>query len=131
MGDKGASWGNPAQAIDAGLVLVPEDRKSHGLFTSLSVRVNVTLPILSRLTRFGVVDSQAEDAVVESAKARLSIVMASADQEAQYLSGGNQQKVVLAKWLETHPAVVILDEPTRGVDVGAKFEIYKLMRQLE
>ncbi len=130
VGDKGASWGNPAQAIDAGLALVPEDRKSHGLFTSLSVRVNVTLPILSRLTRFGVVDSQAEDAIVEAAKARLSIVMASADQEAQYLSGGNQQKVVLAKWLETHPAVVILDEPTRGVDVGAKFEIYKLMRQL-
>ncbi|MDE2776514.1 MAG: sugar ABC transporter ATP-binding protein [Chloroflexota bacterium] len=130
VGDKGASWSNPAQAIDAGLVLVPEDRKLHGLFTSLSVRVNVTLPILSRLTRFGVVDSQAEDAIVEAAKARLSIVMASADQEAQYLSGGNQQKVVLAKWLETHPAVVILDEPTRGVDVGAKFEIYKLMRQL-
>jgi len=130
LGDKGASWSNPAQAIDAGLALVPEDRKSHGLFTSLSVRVNVTLPILSRLTRFGVVDSQAEDAIVEAAKARLSIVMASADQEAQYLSGGNQQKVVLAKWLETHPAVVILDEPTRGVDVGAKFEIYKLMRQL-
>ena len=130
VGDKGASWSNPAQAIDAGLVLVPEDRKSHGLFTSLSVRVNVTLPILSRLTRFGVVDSQAEDEVVDAAKARLSIVMASADQEAQYLSGGNQQKVVLAKWLETHPAVVILDEPTRGVDVGAKFEIYKLMRQL-
>ncbi len=130
IGDKGASWSNPAQAIDRGLVLVPEDRKSHGLFTSLSVRVNVTLPILSRLTRFGVVESQAEDEVVEEAKERLSIVMASADQEAQYLSGGNQQKVVLAKWLETHPAVVILDEPTRGVDVGAKFEIYKLMRQL-
>ena len=130
VGDKGASWSNPAQAIDSGLVLVPEDRKSHGLFTSLSVRINVTLPVLSRLTRFGVVDSQAEDDVVEAAKERLSIVMASADQEAQYLSGGNQQKVVLAKWLETHPAVVILDEPTRGVDVGAKFEIYKLMRQL-
>ena len=128
--DKRASWSNPAQAIDSGLVLVPEDRKSHGLFTSLSVRVNITLPILSRLTRFGVLDSRAEEAVVEQAKERLSIVMASGDQEAQYLSGGNQQKVVLAKWLETNPAVVILDEPTRGVDVGAKFEIYKLMRQL-
>ncbi len=129
-GVKGASWSNPAQAIDSGLVLVPEDRKSHGLFTSLSVRINVTLPILSRLTRFGVLQSLAEDEIVAEAKERLSIVMASADQEAQYLSGGNQQKVVLAKWLETDPAVVILDEPTRGVDVGAKFEIYKLMRQL-
>lgn len=129
-GKKGATWGNPAQAIESGLVLVPEDRKSHGLFTSLPVRVNITLPILSRLTRFGVLNSQAEDEIVEASKQRLSIVMASADQEAQYLSGGNQQKVVLAKWLETKPAVVILDEPTRGVDVGAKFEIYKLMRQL-
>ena len=129
-GAKGDSWNNPAQAIESGLVLVPEDRKSHGLFTSLSVRVNLTLPILSRLTRFGILQSQAEDEIVEEAKDRLSIVMASADQEAQYLSGGNQQKVVLAKWLETNPAVVILDEPTRGVDVGAKFEIYKLMRQL-
>jgi len=130
VGDKGPSWSNPAQAIESGLVLVPEDRKSHGLFTSLSVRVNITLPILSRLTRFGVVQSQAEDEVVGQAKERLSIVMAAADQEAQYLSGGNQQKVVLAKWLETDPVIVILDEPTRGVDVGAKFEIYKLMRQL-
>ena len=96
----------------------------------MSVRINVTLPILSRVTRFGVLQVQAEDAIVEEARQRLSIVMASPDQETQYLSGGNQQKVVLAKWLETNPAVVILDEPTRGVDVGAKFEIYKLMRQL-
>lgn len=130
VGDKSASWSSPAQAIGSGLVLVPEDRKSHGLFTSLSVRVNVTLPILSRLTKIGVIDSRAEDKLVEAAKERLSIVMASGDQEAQFLSGGNQQKVVLAKWLETNPAVVILDEPTRGVDVGAKFEIYKLMREL-
>ena len=129
-GKPGAAWSNPAQAIESGLALVPEDRKSHGLFTSLPVRVNMTLPILSRLTRFGVLNRLAEDEIVEAAQQRLSIVMASADQEAQYLSGGNQQKVVLAKWLETQPAVVILDEPTRGVDVGAKFEIYKLMRQL-
>ena len=78
-------------------MLVPEDRKSHGLFTSLSVRVNITLPILSRITRFGVLQSHAEDEVVAEAKERLSIVMASADQEAQYLSGGNQQKVVLGE----------------------------------
>ena len=127
---KGLSWHNPAQAIQAGLVLVPEDRKSHGLFTDLSVRVNVTLPVLRRVTRLGVLQREAEGAIVEAARKRLSIVMASPDQEAQFLSGGNQQKVVLAKWLETDPAVVILDEPTRGVDVGAKFEIYKLMRQL-
>ena len=127
---RSAKWKNPAQAIESGLVLVPEDRKSHGLFTDLSVRINVTIPILSRLTRFGVVQRDEESEVVDEAKQRLSIVMASADQEAQYLSGGNQQKVVLAKWLETDPDVVILDEPTRGVDVGAKFEIYKLMRQL-
>lgn len=130
VGDKSARWNNPAQAIASGLVLVPEDRKTHGLFTSLSVRINVTLPILSRITRFGVLQLRAEEEIVEETRARLSIVMASADQEAQYLSGGNQQKVVLAKWLETNPAIVILDEPTRGVDVGAKFEIYKLMRQL-
>lgn len=130
VGAKSASWSNPAQAIASGLVLVPEDRKSHGLFTSLSVRINITLPILSFLTRFGVLQGPVENKIVTEAQERLSIVMASADQEAQYLSGGNQQKVVLAKWLETDPAVVILDEPTRGVDVGAKFEIYKLMRQL-
>ena len=109
---------------------MPEDRKSHGLFTDLSVRINITIPILSRVTRLGVLQREAEGKIVDEARQRLSIVMASADQEAQYLSGGNQQKVVLAKWLETDPNVIILDEPTRGVDVGAKFEIYKLMRQL-
>ncbi len=126
----GTVWKNPAQAIQAGLVLVPEDRKAHGLFTDLSVRINVTLPILPRVTRFGILQRDKESHVVEHAQERLSIVMASPDQEAQYLSGGNQQKVVLAKWLETNPTVVIMDEPTRGVDVGAKFEIYKLMREL-
>ncbi len=130
LGDKGARWNNPAKAIRSGLALVPEDRKTHGLFTSLSVKINITIPILSRVTRFGFLQRAVEDKIVAEAQNRLSIVMASADQETQYLSGGNQQKVVLAKWLETDPVVVILDEPTRGVDVGAKFEIYKLMRQL-
>ena len=129
VGDNHA-WKTPSQAIRAGLVLVPEDRKTQGLFTALSVRINLTIPILSRLSRLGIVRRHAEEQVVEGARQRLSIVMTSPDQETQYLSGGNQQKVVLAKWLETAPAVIILDEPTRGVDVGAKFEIYKLMREL-
>ena len=128
--DDDAAWRNPAGAIRAGLALVPEDRKAHGLFTALSVRVNLTIPILSRLSRFGALLREKETRVIEAVQERLSIVMASPDQETQYLSGGNQQKVVLAKWLETQPKVVILDEPTRGVDVGAKFEIYKLMRQM-
>ena len=130
VGEKRDAWRDPAGAIQAGLALVPEDRKAHGLFTALSVRVNLTIPILWRLSRFGILKRDDEQEVIDQARGRLSIVMASPDQETQYLSGGNQQKVVLAKWLETQPNVVILDEPTRGVDVGAKFEIYKLMRQM-
>jgi len=124
------NFNNPGEAIKAGLVLVPEDRKLHGLFTALSVRINMTIPVLSRITRFGILQHKVENDIVDNAQQRLSIVMNSPNQEAQYLSGGNQQKVVLAKWLETNPDVIILDEPTRGVDVGAKFEIYKLMREL-
>jgi len=123
-------FGSPAQAVNAGVALVPEDRKTHGLFLELAVRTNVTVAILNRLTRLGVLQRQQEAARVEQARRDLSIAMTSAGQEVQYLSGGNQQKVVLAKWLETSPAVVILDEPTRGIDVGAKLEIYQLMRQL-
>jgi ribose transport system ATP-binding protein len=121
---------SPKKAIEAGLVLVPEDRKQQGLMTELSVRVNMTLPILSRISQMGILRRRTEKELVANAQKRLSIAMASSNQEAQYLSGGNQQKVVLAKWLETNPDVIILDEPTRGVDVGAKFEIYKLMREL-
>lgn len=121
---------SPAQAIESGVALVPEDRKAQGLFTALPIRQNVTLPILKRLSRYGVLKGGQEEQVVEAARDKLSISMASADQEAQYLSGGNQQKVVLAKWLETQPSVIIMDEPTRGIDIGAKFEIYQLMRQL-
>ncbi|MDZ4764093.1 MAG: sugar ABC transporter ATP-binding protein [Chloroflexota bacterium] len=121
---------SPAQAIRSGLALIPEDRKTQGLFTALPIRHNLTLPILSRLTRNGILQSKRETQVVEDAQKQLSISMASADQEAQYLSGGNQQKVVLAKWLETRPRVIIMDEPTRGIDIGAKFEIYQLMRRL-
>jgi ribose transport system ATP-binding protein len=120
----------PRQAIGAGLALVPEDRKSQGLFLEQSIRRNLSLVILNRLTRLGVIRRQEEDAVVDEARRALAIQMSSPDQQVRFLSGGNQQKVVLAKWLETRPAAIILDEPTRGIDVGAKFEIYQLMRQL-
>ncbi|PJF41406.1 MAG: D-xylose ABC transporter ATP-binding protein [Phototrophicales bacterium] len=121
---------NPKRAVDAGIAFVPEDRKTQGLFMGLPIRNNITIVTIDRLARYGIIQRQQEQQHVTDAQRDLSIVMASQTQEVQFLSGGNQQKVVLAKWLETSPSVVILDEPTRGVDVGAKFEIYELMRQL-
>jgi ABC-type sugar transport system ATPase subunit len=109
---------------------VPEDRKTQGLFLELPIMSNVTVAILSRLTHMGMLNWRMEREHVEQMRRDLQIAMASPRQEVQFLSGGNQQKVVLAKWLETHPTVVILDEPTRGIDVGAKVEIYQLMRRL-
>lgn len=121
---------NPVAAVKQGIALVPEDRKTQGLFMSLPIRSNLTLTILDRISRAFTLQSGLENQAVEKARSDMSIAMASANMEVQYLSGGNQQKVVLAKWLATEPKVVILDEPTRGIDVGAKFEIYQLMRRL-
>jgi ribose transport system ATP-binding protein len=121
---------NPQHAVQLGLGLVPEDRKTQGLVLSLSMRKNVTLPILDRLHRFGILDDQRERQVVQARVNELAIKTPSIEQEVQYLSGGNQQKVVMAKWLSANPQVIILDEPTRGIDVGTKVEMYSLMRQL-
>jgi ribose transport system ATP-binding protein len=121
---------SPQRMIGEGLVLVPEDRKSQSLFMGLPIRSNITIAILQRLTRYGLIDRREERETIEHAQRNLSIAMASGGQEVQYLSGGNQQKVVLARWLETSPQVMIFDEPTRGIDVGAKFEIYGLIRAL-
>ena len=121
---------NPADAIRSKSSLVPEDRKYHGLFTKLSILNNITLPILSKISRWGFTDKKKENEIVERERQIHSIDMTSGNQEVQYLSGGNQQKVVLSKSLQTIPEVIIMDEPTRGVDVGAKFEIYQLIRQL-
>ena len=121
---------NPADAIRSKISLVPEDRKYHGLFTKLSILNNITLPILSNISRWGFTDKKKENEIVERERQIHSIDMTSGNQEVQYLSGGNQQKVVLSKSLQTIPEVIIMDEPTRGVDVGAKFEIYQLIRQL-
>jgi ABC-type sugar transport system ATPase subunit len=115
-------------AVRAGLVFVPEERKTEGLVLALSVRANTTLADLPAIAPRGWLSPARERAAFEEERGRLSIRSSSPDQGTWQLSGGNQQKVVLAKWLRTRPRVLLLDEPTRGIDVGAKSEIYTLVR---
>ena len=120
------------EAIRAGIVLAPEDRKKDGLCSKLSISDNIALPNLDILCNsLGVVNRKKEREMVEKARSNLSIKMASAETDAGGLSGGNQQKVVVAKWLARNSRVVIFDEPTRGIDVAAKVEIYNLMNELK
>ena len=122
---------NPRDAVRAGLALVPEDRKQHGLILGMAIRHNLTLPSLGQVAgAFGVIRRRAEASLAESLVSRLRIRAATIEAEAADLSGGNQQKVVLARWLGTEAKVLLLDEPTRGVDVGARVEIYHLIREL-
>ncbi|MBH0238391.1 sugar ABC transporter ATP-binding protein [Methylobrevis albus] len=122
--------GSVTEAIRAGICLVPEDRKSQGLFLDFAISQNIAMPSLAKLARYGFVDTQAELALAGDAREKLGIKAPRLDRPAGELSGGNQQKIVLAKWLATRPKVIILDEPTRGIDVGAKAEVYRLMRAL-
>ncbi|TFF25617.1 sugar ABC transporter ATP-binding protein [Jiella endophytica] len=117
-------------AIAAGIAYVPEDRGLHGLVRPQPLRENVSMAILDRLTRYAVVDTGREQRLASEAIERFSIRARDARQRVGQLSGGNQQKVVLAKWLATDPKVLILDEPTRGIDIGAKTEIHRLMGEL-
>jgi len=121
---------HPQQAIAAGLLLVPEDRRRHGLVLADSVQHNLVLPNLDRLTRLGWIVSRRETHLGHELIERLRVKTASPTKAVGLLSGGNQQKVVLGKWLARQPRVLIFDEPTRGVDVGARSEIYALMDQL-
>jgi len=120
----------PRAAIAAGLGLVSEDRKKFGLVLPSDIKTNVTLANLEKVSSRGVLDSNAEILEAENYIRDLKIKTPSAEQRALNLSGGNQQKVVLSKWLMTAPKVLILDEPTRGIDVGAKFEIYSIINRL-
>ena len=121
---------HPREAIRAGVALLTEDRKSQGLVLGQSVRENFGLPNLSRFSRLGVVRETAERAAFAGYVQSLRIRIPHQEQLARNLSGGNQQKVVLAKWLERHCEVVMFDEPTRGIDVGAKFEVHQLINEL-
>ena len=122
----------PEDAIRAGIVLAPEDRKKDGLCTKLSIRHNIALPNLDLLcSRMGVVSRTKEDEMCNKVVADLKVKTPNVDVNAGNLSGGNQQKVVVGKWLARNSRVVIFDEPTRGIDVAAKVEIYNFMNQLK
>ena len=114
----------------AGICLLTEDRKTQGLVLGQSVRENFGLPNLDSFAWLGFIDQKREAEALEVHVGKLQIKLSSADQSAGTLSGGNQQKVVLAKWLERNAEVIIFDEPTRGIDVGAKYEIYQLINRL-
>lgn len=121
---------NPNQAVELGLGFITEDRKEEGLILDFSIKDNIVLPSLFSFTKNGMIKDKQEEEFVELLIKRLTIKTESAMTSAKNLSGGNQQKVVIAKWIGIGPKVLILDEPTRGVDVGAKREIYQLMNEL-
>lgn len=130
VGGKPVAAGSVPEAIKAGICLVPEDRKSEGLFLDFTIAENIVMPNLGAVSRGGFIDRRGEQTFAEGFRTRLSIKARRLDRPAGELSGGNQQKVVLAKWLGMEPRFIIFDEPTRGIDVGAKAEVYRLMRQL-
>jgi rhamnose transport system ATP-binding protein len=121
---------SPAIAIDLGIAYVPEDRRRHGVILDLPIRANTSLAILPRLSTTGRLNFGREQSLASTMVSRLAIKTTSIESPAAELSGGNQQKVALARWLATEPAVLILDEPTQGIDVGAKAEIHRLMGEL-
>jgi ribose transport system ATP-binding protein len=121
--------GSPADAVEAGIVLVPEDRREQGLVLGLTMEQNLALPSLTRLSEYGVIRARRMGDLARELIGKLQI-RGRADQIARTLSGGNQQKAVVGKWLPRKPRIVILDEPTRGIDVGAKAALYDLVRDL-
>ncbi|WP_343210592.1 sugar ABC transporter ATP-binding protein [Anaerolentibacter hominis] len=130
MNGKEVLFRTPAEAIKNGFVYMTEDRKKDGLALGLSVEDNISLASLKELSRYGIMKDRAVRKKAEEFCGKLAVKTPGMKQKVQYLSGGNQQKVILAKWLLRGAKVLVFDEPTRGIDVGAKYEIYKLMNQL-
>ncbi len=121
---------HPSDAVKLGIGLIPEDRKQQGLLLDLPIFTNISMATMRDISRFTVVNSRAEKENVNHLVDAVTIKTPSISQLVRNLSGGNQQKVVLAKWLAANCKVLIFDEPTRGIDVGARHEIYKLMNEL-
>jgi len=130
LGGEAISVRNPREALERGIYLVPEDRRGEGLILGMSVRENVTLPCIRRFAPFNIISRERERKKANEQIGALRIKTPGSETRIEDLSGGNQQKVVLGKWLGMSPRVMILDEPTRGIDVGAKAEIYQIMRSL-
>jgi ribose transport system ATP-binding protein len=130
IGDERVHIHKPGDAIGHGIYLVPEDRRGEGLVTAMTVRENTTLPSLEKYSTFNLISKDRERVATDGQIKSLRIKTPGSEALVLNLSGGNQQKVVLGKWLSMSPKVMILDEPTRGIDVGAKAEIYRLMREL-
>jgi len=122
---------NPSDSVLHGIGWVPEDRKQHGLILDMDVKENTTMAILRRISnQLGAVHLRTEREIATNYREKLSIATSTLSKPVKFLSGGNQQKVVLAKWLSTKPKILIMDEPTRGIDVGAKAEFHALMSEL-
>ena len=125
-----AAIASPRDAIRQGLCLVPQDRRGRGVVRGMSVRENITLPNLSAFARLGLVNRRAESMAARAITTTLTVKMPSLEASIDTLSGGNQQKVVLGRWLALRPRAIVFDEPTQGVDVGARADIHRLIRQL-
>jgi len=130
LNGKEVQLNNVQDAIDHKLAYVTEDRKGNGLILSNPIKINTTLANLDAVSKHGVIDKDKEYAVAVEYKEKLATKCPTVEQNVGNLSGGNQQKVLLAKWMFANPDVLILDEPTRGIDVGAKYEIYCIINQL-
>ncbi|MGG9960849.1 sugar ABC transporter ATP-binding protein [Ferruginibacter sp. SUN106] len=130
VNNKKIAINKPADAIHAGIVLLPEDRKKDGLVLGMEVKKNISLPCLQEVEAMGLLNDKKETTLARKHIQQLGIKTPSENQLTKNLSGGNQQKIVLAKWLERNPKILLLDEPTRGIDVNAKNEMYKLMQEL-
>jgi rhamnose transport system ATP-binding protein len=130
LGGAAVNFASPSEAMHAGIAYLPEDRHQEGLVLDFSIAQNVTLPILRRLFRRFLINAAAERRVADEYTKQFNVRMTGVDQLVGSLSGGNQQKVVLAKWLASKPRVLILDEPTRGIDIGAKVEVHRIISEL-
>lgn len=130
LGGKPTELGSPATAISAGMGFCTEDRKAEGIVPDMSIAENLSLALMPKLAKAGIINRTAQDEIVRSFIAKLGIKCTSPEQKIKELSGGNQQKVLLGRWLATSPHILILDEPTRGIDVGAKAEIQHLISLL-